>query len=126
MPADFTEFSNPEVHEIGLDGVVVRFDDRLNDGANRAAIAFINLVDSANLQGLEETSAALTSVYLRFDAEMISPAEFIQKLNPLLRQVGDGLKSRAQPKRRWTIPIALGGAEGPQFEDAAEADSTFG
>lgn len=109
----------PDIAPLGVDGLIVRFGDRLTEAANRAALAFRAAIEAAGLAGIQETSASPAAVYLRFDA-LSTDAE---ALRPALQALLSGRDWFAAPlpagRRRWTVPAAFGGAHGPSLDEAA-------
>lgn len=109
----------PQTVPMGLSGLLVRFSDRMEDAANRAALAFRAAVEEAVWEGVEETATSLGSVFLRFDPLRTD-------LHDLGRSVAGMLADRdwyAAPlpagRRRWHIPALFGGPEAPQLDEAA-------
>jgi len=101
---------------MGLGGILVRFSDRLDDGANRAALAFRAAVEAAGWDGVEETAASLGSVFLRFDPARTDAGALGARLAPLLS--GRDWYRAALPggRRLWTIPAVF---DGPDLAAAA-------
>ncbi len=109
----------PVILAQGVDGFVVRFADRLSDGANRAALAFRAAVEAEALAGVAETSPALASVYLRLgpDADPAEVRTHIEALAAARDWDGTALPS---DRRRWTIPALFGGTRAPGLDAAAK------
>ena len=55
---------------LGVDGVLVRFSDRLSEPANRAALAFRAALLAELPEGVTETATSLTSVFIRFRPDL--------------------------------------------------------
>ncbi|WP_068115968.1 5-oxoprolinase subunit B family protein [Tropicimonas marinistellae] len=114
--------SFPQIATLGLDGLLVRFSDRFDDAANRAALAFRGA--AAALEDVEETSASLGAVYLRFDPHRLPHAALEERLQALLAD-RDWYKAPLPADHRvWQIPAVYGGEHGPQLEAAAELAGT--
>lgn len=120
MPdTDTTEW--PRIRPAGFDGFLVSFADRLDEPANRAAIALRDAIDKAGWPALRETATSLVSTYLRFDPFAQAHAEVRDLLETLLTRQ-DWFATPLPPGRRlWRIPAAFGGDLGPQLADAAAA-----
>lgn len=59
---------------VGADMLVVRFADRLDDAANRTALAFVQDVKGDAISGVVEIVPSLVSVGLRYDPETTTAA----------------------------------------------------
>ncbi|MGY6411688.1 MAG: 5-oxoprolinase subunit B family protein [Alkalilacustris sp.] len=109
----------PSVHALGVDGLLVRFAERLSEGANRAALAFRAALEGDPPEGVEETATSLTSVHLRFDPTATDHARLRAALGPLL----DGRDWYHAPlpggRRLWRVPAAFCTDLAPQLEEAA-------
>ncbi|MEQ3624507.1 MAG: carboxyltransferase domain-containing protein [Celeribacter sp.] len=109
-----------EVLPSGLDGFLIRFALTPDPAAMNAARRFAARLETAAPDGLCEVAAALVSVLARFDAQ--ADREGIKaQLQTLAQQVAEGPHDLPEPARRWTIPIAFGGDEGPQLAQVASA-----
>ncbi len=112
------DVSFPQIVPLGVDGLLVRFADRFDDGANRAALAFRDVVGA--LKGVEETSTSLCAVYLRFDPHALPHALLEDRLRARLEEQDWYTAPLPANHRIWRIPTVYGGAHGPQLEDAAD------
>jgi KipI family sensor histidine kinase inhibitor len=109
----------PQVLAQGLDGVVVRFGDRVTERANRATLAFRAALERESWAGVEETSPALVSVFVRYDPRAVGQGEMAARLRGLLASrdwYGEALDGA---RRLWRVPTVYGGMEGPQLAEAA-------
>ncbi|MFT7028190.1 MAG: KipI family sensor histidine kinase inhibitor [Paracoccaceae bacterium] len=99
--------------------MLVTFGDTLTEPANRAALACRAGLEAEGWDGVEETSASLTSVYLRFDPLHLSHAALTARLTAYL--AGRDWYAAPLPggRRLWRIPTVYGGEAGPQLADAA-------
>ncbi len=109
------------IRDVGLTGMLVTFADTLTEAANRAALAFRGAVEAEGWEGVAETATSLTSTFVRFDPLRLPHDELAARLKDLLARADWGAEPLPPGRRRWSIPVALGGDEGPQFEEAAEA-----
>lgn len=99
----------PVLAEQGLDGIVVRFGDRLTEAANRAALALSGALRGGAVPGVAEATSALASVYVRFDGDFETGSAALRRL------LGeeDFMGADLPPGRRlWRIPAAFGGVAG--------------
>lgn len=105
----------PRIERLGVDGLLVRFSDRLDDVANRACIAFRTALEADRPAGVTETASSLGSVLVRFDGPR---APLQAALETRLAQT-DWHATAPQGPRTWHIPCSYGGEDGPQLGDAA-------
>ncbi|MAQ83899.1 MAG: allophanate hydrolase [Maritimibacter sp.] len=112
--------TSPLIRDIGLSGMLVTFADRLSEPANRAALAFRAAVDQAGWDGVHETATSLASAFIRFDPLELDHDALKDRLQEMLS--GRDWLAEPLPEGRtlWTIPVALGGDSGPQFDEAAD------
>ena len=112
--------ANTDIQPLGPDGILIRFADTLSEPANRAALAFRAVIDAAELPGVSETATSLTSVFLRFQPDVISR----RALEDDVRQrLGDrDWLAAALPEGRvlWEMPAAFGGEHGPGLAESAD------
>ena len=111
--------TRPAIRDLGLTGILVTFSDSFSDAANRAALAFRSAVEAESLEGIEETSTSLASVYVQFDPTRIPGGRLKDRLSGLLADKDWSSAALPAGRRLWTIPVVLGGEQGPQFADAA-------
>ena len=111
----------PRIAPVGLSGLLVSFGDRLDEGANRAALAFRAELDAQGWDGVEETATSLVSAFVRFDPLALSPDALHGRLADLLATRDWTAAPLPGGRRHLSIPCAYGGAEGPQLDEAAEA-----
>jgi KipI family sensor histidine kinase inhibitor len=110
----------PQIAPIGTEGYLVRFADRLDDGANRALVGFAAALEAEEIDGIVEVSTALASVFVRFDALRIARADLVARLQGLLDSRDWKTESNIAKKRLWRVPTLYGGAAGPQLPEAAK------
>ena len=111
----------PMIRDVGLTAKIVSFADTLSDPANRAALAFRAAVDAQAWPGVEETAISLASTFIRFDPLVLEHDALEARLHSLLAAQKWADAPLPKGRRLWTIPVALGGAHGPQLADAAAA-----
>ena len=117
-PGDPCRMDNayPQIVSEGIDRMVIRMAPRMTLAANRAARAFRAALEAQPLPGVEETSVALVTVLVRFDPRVLPHAR-LQAL--LAERLQAGVPQMQAGARRWTIPCAFGGADGPDLTEAA-------
>lgn len=108
----------PRILRMGLSGVLVQFSDRLDDAANRRALAFGARLAAALPEGVEEVAPSLGGVYLRLDPLRANHAAIEARLKVL---IDDEAPGAAASLRRWTVPAVFGGARGPDLDAVASA-----
>lgn len=109
----------PQIVPMGLSGMLVRFSDRMEDAANRAALAFRAGVEVEAWEGVEETATSLGSVFLRFDPLRTDPRALSERVTGLLARRDWMSEALPAGRRLWHIPALFGGPEAPQLEEAA-------
>ncbi|MEO0918798.1 MAG: allophanate hydrolase subunit 1, partial [Pseudomonadota bacterium] len=109
----------PQVRTVGVDGFLVRFGDHLSEAANRAALAFRNALEAAQLAGVDETSTSLASAYLRFDIKSHDHSEIEAALFALLSDRDWFAAELPEGRRLWRIPTVYGTDHAPQLTEAA-------
>lgn len=119
---DYTKSGDyPIIRSGGFNGMLVSFDGKLSEPANRAAISFRSAVESEGWDGVEEVSSSLVSVCLRFDPLHLSHDALRMKLEQLLN-AQDWFKAGLPTGRRfWRIPTVFGTELAPQLGEAAAA-----
>ncbi len=109
----------PQVLAQGLDGLVVRFGDRVTEPANRAALAFRGALEREGWAGVEETSPALVSVFVRYDPRAVGLGEMAARLQAFLESRDWYGEALTGARRLWRVPTLYGGADGPQLGESA-------
>ncbi|WP_407650518.1 5-oxoprolinase subunit B family protein [Anianabacter salinae] len=109
----------PRVSWLGLDGLLVSFTDRLNEPANRAALALRDAIERESWPGVEETAASLVSTYLRFDAAAMDGDALRARLAALVDSRDWTRADLPGGRRRWTVPAVFGTELAPQLQEAA-------
>ncbi len=111
----------PQIRTAGYDGFLVSFGDRLSEAANRAALAFRDAVEKADLDGVEESSTSLVSTYLRFDPLQCDHEAMQAALDGLVRDRDWYAAALPTGRRLWRVPTVFGGDTAPQLGEAANA-----
>ncbi|MFN6951180.1 MAG: carboxyltransferase domain-containing protein [Albidovulum sp.] len=106
-----------QILPMGLSGLLVRFADRLDDGANRAALAFRAALEAAAPPGVEETAASIGAVFLRFDPAVTDAAALAATLAELLAARDWRAAPLPAGRRLWTVPAVF---DGPDLATAAD------
>jgi KipI family sensor histidine kinase inhibitor len=111
----------PRLRTVGLTGLLVSFADRLSEPANRAALALRAALEAAGWDGVEETSTALTSVFLRFDPLAVAPETLAARVSVLLDTRDWAAAPLPEGRRLWSVPTVYGTDLAPQLNEAAAA-----
>jgi KipI family sensor histidine kinase inhibitor len=114
-----TEGGWPRLHNVGVDGLLVSFSDRLSEPANRAALAFRAALEKDSPQGIEESSTSLVSAYLRFDPLAVDHAAMRASLAQMLTTRDWYQAALPEGRRLWRIPTVFGTSLAPQLDEAA-------
>jgi KipI family sensor histidine kinase inhibitor len=109
----------PAIRTAGFDGFLISFGDKLNEPANRAALAFRDAVERAGWAGVTETSTSLVSTYLRFDPQWRDHAALEGDLAALLATRDWFEAALPQGRRLWRVPTVYGTDLAPQLDEAA-------
>lgn len=122
MPPDLPSqptAARPDIRSIGVDGVLVRFGTRLDEAANRAALAFRAAIAEGHWDGLCETATSLASVYLRFDPAVLGHGALTERIEALIATRDWSAAALPAGRRRWSVPTVFGTDLAPQLEEAA-------
>ncbi|WP_169739541.1 5-oxoprolinase subunit B family protein [Thioclava pacifica] len=111
----------PELLPAGADGVLVRFALSPDPVAMAAAQGFERALEEAPLAGVIEVAPALVSLLLRFDPVQMRRADLIATLRPMAERAAREAGHLPDPIRRWQIPAAFGGENGPELAPIARA-----
>jgi KipI family sensor histidine kinase inhibitor len=109
----------PEVLAAGPEAILVRFALRAEPAAMAAAQALAARLTTAPPAGVREIVPALVSVQIGFDSAVSDRATLAQELLARARAIVSVPAVLPEPARRWIIPAAFGGQDGPQLEETA-------
>ncbi|KUJ73305.1 allophanate hydrolase [Ruegeria marisrubri] len=113
--------SFPMVRNVGLDGMLVTFADKMTEASNRAALAFRGALENAGWEGVLETSTSLASAYVRFDFAQLPHAEIEARLRDLLSSRDWYAAPLPAGRKLWRVPTVYGTDLAPQLDEAAAA-----
>ncbi len=114
--------SFPVIRNIGLDGMLVTFSDRLGEASNRAALAFHAALEQvAGEDGIGETSTSLASAFVRFDPLCLSHADLRARLDDLVQSRDWYGAAMPSGRKLWRVPCVYGTDLAPQLAEAADA-----
>lgn len=106
----------PRLKPMGLNGLLIQFADQLSEAANRATLAFHAAVEREGWDGVEESSTALCSVFLRFDPQHLALETLQDQARRLIAAQDWFAASLPEGRRLWRIPTVF---DGPQLAEAA-------
>ena len=109
----------PVISGLGVDGLLVSFDDHLTEPANRAALALRHAIERESWDGVEETATSLVSTYLRLDTALVDHATLRRRLEKLLADRDWTQADLPTGRRLWRIPTLYGTDLAPQLDEAA-------
>ncbi len=105
-----------EVRSFGDAAVVVRFGGGISSRGHARVMALLAALDARRLAGVRDLTPAYTSLLVQFDPLVTSQDQVTTAVCEALEQAEEG--SRA-PSRLVTIPVAYGGADGPDLDEVA-------
>jgi KipI family sensor histidine kinase inhibitor len=97
----------PAIVALGDSSVLVRFDGKLSETANQAAIAFAGMLDQSLPEGVQEIVPNLVSVLLRYDPAVTSYGALAGELRLILF----GLDPMKSAGRNWSITVDFSGPD---------------
>lgn len=109
----------PEIHTIGVDGLLVQFGTELTEPANRAALALRAALDAADMQGVLETATSLTSTYMRFDLAKTDHTTLRAAVAQIVGSRDWGTAPLPEGRKLWRVPAVFGTDLAPQLADVA-------
>ena len=110
----------PRIATVGLSGILVTFADKMDNAANRAALAFRGAVIAQRWPEVTETSMSLVSVYLVVDLVTEDIATVTSKIEALLQAEDWYAAPLPEGRTLWHVPTVYGTDLAPQLEEAAE------
>lgn len=111
----------PAALPAGLDGVLLRFALTPEPRAMAAAQRLAADLDRNLPPGVTEIAPGLVSVLLRFDRSVTARAVLSRLVLARAEAIAADPPTLPAPARRWTIPAAFGGENGPQLAEVAQA-----
>ncbi|KPK05883.1 MAG: allophanate hydrolase [Betaproteobacteria bacterium SG8_39] len=103
--------------QAGDQALVVEFGDTIDADLNRLVQALDHRVAEAAIEGVIECVPTYRSLMIVYDPSRIAAAVLRRRIE---KQVPKSAAAEA-PARRWTLPVAYGGAHGLDLEDVARA-----
>ena len=108
----------PRIAPTGVDGLVVSFAARLDEPANRAALALRAAVEDARWPEVLETAATLVSTYLRLDP-LADPGPVLARLRALMAARDWQAAPLPGERRLLRIPTCYAPPHAPDLDEAA-------
>ncbi len=100
----------------GDQALVVEFGDVIDAGLNRLVQALDRRVADAAIEGVIECVPTYRSLMIVYDPLRIGASALRKRVEKLVPKSADA----EAPTRRWTIPVAYGGAHGLDLEEVAK------
>ncbi|EAQ04333.1 allophanate hydrolase family protein [Pseudooceanicola batsensis HTCC2597] len=116
-----TDTIRPEILPHGQDGLSLRLGLTPAEQTIGAVMALREALEQTPPDGTEEIAGSLTSVYLRFDPARTTRDAVVASARAVADRTDLDAAALPAPHRRWTIPVVIGGAHGPQFGEMAGA-----
>ena len=108
----------PRFLPVGDSAVSVEFGNAIDPALNAAVVSLDLSVAAAEIPGIVETMPTFRSLLVCYDPGETSYDQLVQSLSGL---VARPLANPAGSGRRWTVPVAYGGAYGDDLDEAAGA-----
>src|SRR5580658_318150 len=110
----------PRLLPSGDSAITVEFSRKIDDEANRRALALDRTLANEPIAGVTETVPTYRSLLVHYDPTQIDFDTLGQKLVELaLRPV-----PKSEKARHWRVPVAYGGEHGVDLEDVAKTLGT--
>ena len=106
----------PRFLPVGDTALTVEFGEAIDPAVNAAVIALDRALAAAEIPGIVETVPTYRSLLVCYEPAELPYATLLHHMRELL-QAGFGQSYRAG--RRWTVPVAYGGAFGEDLEQVA-------
>lgn len=110
----------PAIRTVGVNGFLVSFADKLDERANRAALAFRAALERESWPGVAECATSLVSAFLQLDLAAIDHETLRARLEALLASRDWYDAPLPGGRRLWRVPVVFGRDTGPQLAEAAE------
>lgn len=110
----------PQVRTVGVDGLLISFSDRMEEDANRAALALRGEVEKGAWTGVAETSTSLASTYVRIDPAKVSLTDISAQLQTTLDSRDWYQAALPAGRKLWRVPTVYGTGLAPQLDEAAQ------
>lgn len=107
----------PLIQPLGDSALVVRFGDRLDDAANKSALALAGALRQAQVPGVHEVVPNLVSVFVGYDPRQTTLRALSGEIGLLVGAGG----AQAQAPTTHDIVVRFGGSHGPDLDSVAQA-----
>jgi KipI family sensor histidine kinase inhibitor len=109
----------PRIRPAGDGGLAVEFEERIDPAVLARVVALDRAIAAAAPRGVTETVPAYRTLLVLFDPLVADPDETARAVAGIARGLPDA--PALPPGRRWTLPVAYGGAHGEDLAAAAAA-----
>jgi KipI family sensor histidine kinase inhibitor len=111
----------PVILPLGMTAVIVRFGLKARPELTVAVRAFVAELEANPIKGVTQVAGSLATVMVEFSGGSETRARVTDALKARLASKNWLSVPRPDPLRRWTVPIAFGGAYGHDLTKAAQA-----
>ncbi|MGI6070046.1 MAG: 5-oxoprolinase subunit PxpB [Blautia sp.] len=101
----------------GDSSILVEFGKGISPEVNSKITATVQLMKEQHIEGVVDLIPAFCSLLINYDPRVITYDELVERMQNLLKV---DVKSDAQKKRIFEIPVCYGGEYGPDIENIAE------
>lgn len=109
----------PRIVDLGLNGMLVRFSEKLDQVANSAALSLRAQIDEAGWTGVIQTSTSLAATLVSYDPLVLPREELRLRLERLLDATDWSQAILPSNRKLWRVPACFDVAHGPQLQEAA-------
>lgn len=110
---------DPQIVDLGLTGMLVRFSDQLSSVSNGAALALRARIEAAGWDGVTQTSTSLAATLVVYDPLVLPRARLYALLEEILGAHDWDNPSPPRNRKLWRIPACFDDVHGPQLHEAA-------
>jgi KipI family sensor histidine kinase inhibitor len=109
--------SESRIEPLGDGALLIRTGDRINDAANRKAIALAAALRNADLPGVSDIAPAYASVCVRYEMYSTNFAAMVARLQPIVDSMAE--IARSECGNLIDIPVCYGDEFGPDLATVA-------
>ena len=107
------------IRTVGLSGLLVTFAAKMEESANRAALAFRAAVAAQDWPEVSEVSTSLVSTFIEVDLAAVPVGAITERLEDLLRTRDWQKAPLPEGRTLWHVPCVYGTDLASQLEEAA-------
>lgn len=107
---------NIRIVAAGDSSILIEFGNEINEEINRKITTIVQLMHAQQIEGVVDMIPAFCSLLVNYDPRIVSYEKMRKRLKELVRM---DVKSGAQRRRVFEIPVCYGGEYGPDMENIA-------